>query len=198
MVKSRTCVIIFSTHGSVTLALTSWFEQKEVDLTIITTSIKKGFDTISKIQPNLLVLVTNSTNPTPEYLKSIKSIDPSPSIVLIIDGNATKYHDRADYCDLICQANKLNATTLENLMSKIQPDLNVSIKRAQCTPPILTKKQQEILQYLVNGREPAEIHRILGVSQQAVHVHIKKLHEAFGTESLHKLILLSLRSGLVD
>jgi DNA-binding CsgD family transcriptional regulator len=59
----------------------------------------------------------------------------------------------------------------------------------------LTKREQEVLSYLVAGRTYAEIADALFISEKTVSVHVSNLLRKTGTSSRHEVSALALRTG---
>ncbi len=213
MPKIKINAIVFSTNSLATTALTILFEKHDVNLMEIAAYNKGGLQLVYEQKPDLVVFVTSSHQPNAEYLNSVRSVEPAPRILLIVDDYARKL-ENAQYCigvgeasanaeaslieDCVCLAETFQPEDLTRLLDEIQPQKYVTIRRMSGSPPALTPRQTDVLRLIADGIKVGAIPGLLGISRQAADVHVKKLHQILGTEDLQDLAVLGLRCGLVD
>lgn len=197
MLKSRTRVTIASEVEIVTLGLVKWFESKDVDINISTNFSKSEFRKILETPANLLILVVNDTKISKEAFKSMRLIESSPLILLIVKEGIAKYRYLCLEYESICLIEDLNESILQTFFDKIIQQKLGTIYLSKGEPPNLTETQLETLQLLVSGVDSTQIYTALGLSQQTAHARIKKLYDIFGVKSPTQLIIAGIRSGLV-
>lgn len=221
MPKIKINAIVFSINSLATTALTILFEKHGVNLIGIAGYNKGGLQLVYEQKPDLVVFVTSSDRPNAEYLNSIRSVQPTPRILLIVADCARKLEDKSQYCvgvgkasafaeaslfaerllqkeDCVCLAETFQPEDLTRLLDEIQPQKYVTIRRISGSPPELTPRQTDVLRLIADGIKVGAIPGLLGISRQAADVHVKKLHQILGTEDLQELAVLGLRCGLVD
>jgi DNA-binding NarL/FixJ family response regulator len=198
MPKIKINAIVFSTNSLATTALTILFEKHGVNLIEIAAYNKGGLQLVYEEKPDLVVFVTSSHQPNAEYLNSIRSVEPTPRILLIVADCARKLENESQYCDCVCLAETFQPEDLTRLLDEIQPQKYVTIRRISGSPPALTPRQTDVLRLIADGIKVGAIPGLLGISRQAADVHVKKLHQILGTEDLQELAVLGLRCGLVD
>jgi DNA-binding NarL/FixJ family response regulator len=64
--------------------------------------------------------------------------------------------------------------------------------------PVLTTRELEVLQLIVNGRSNKEIATMLGVSANTVAVHRANIMQAMGIHNTAELVVSAIRQGLVS
>jgi len=64
--------------------------------------------------------------------------------------------------------------------------------------PVLTTRELEVLQLIVNGRSNKEIATMLGVSANTVAVHRANIMQAMGIHNTAELVVCAIRQGLVS
>jgi DNA-binding NarL/FixJ family response regulator len=196
MDKFAVRAMIFSEDSLVKIGLLSLFDKYGVTLIGICTYDQSGFEMVAQSKPDLVIFVTNVSHPSPSYLHSIKSISSPPAILVIVSNNNEVPQDTSN-CDLICRSQSFQPEDLVGLLRQIVLRNYVTISRLPGSPPNLTSSQTRVLQLLSEGKKTKEVSEVLDISRQAVDSQVKKLHQSFGSEDLHELVVLALRSGLV-
>jgi DNA-binding NarL/FixJ family response regulator len=64
--------------------------------------------------------------------------------------------------------------------------------------PVLTTRELEVLQLIVNGKSNKEIATMLGVSANTVAVHRANIMQALGIHNTAELVVYAIRQGLVS
>jgi DNA-binding NarL/FixJ family response regulator len=77
-----------------------------------------------------------------------------------------------------------------------QPDLRTAAEAAATPPADLSKRQIEVLQYLVKGAANKEIAHQLGLSEVTIKVHVAALCRKFGVANRTQLAMAALRVGI--
>ena len=65
-------------------------------------------------------------------------------------------------------------------------------------PPVLTTRELEVLQLIVNGRSNKEIATMLGLSANTIAVHRANIMQAMGIHNSAELVVCAIRQGLVS
>ena len=65
-------------------------------------------------------------------------------------------------------------------------------------PPVLTTRELEVLQLIVNGRSNKEIATMLGLSANTIAVHRANIMQAMGIHNTAELVVCAIRQGLVS
>jgi DNA-binding NarL/FixJ family response regulator len=73
-----------------------------------------------------------------------------------------------------------------------------SLDRAQSmTGPVLTKREQEVLQLIADGMRNKEIAGTLGISEETVHTHLKNTYEKLGVNDRTHALTVAIRRGII-
>lgn len=81
-----------------------------------------------------------------------------------------------------------------SLFQKILQHLSPMLSPAQLR---LTKREAEVLSHLVQGQTNREIAHLLGLTEQAIKIHVSNLLRKTGTYNRTSLSLLAIRQGLI-
>jgi DNA-binding NarL/FixJ family response regulator len=73
-----------------------------------------------------------------------------------------------------------------------------SIAEPPAGQPVLTTRELEVLQLIVNGRSNKEIATVLGVSANTVAVHRANIMGTLGIHNTAELVVYAIRQGLVS
>ena len=91
------------------------------------------------------------------------------------------------------------------MSAKVRPDLSIpreresQFSRYRSTPfSVLTNRQLEILQLIVNGKSDREIASDLGLSKNTVGVHRSNIKKSFGLRKTAQIVVHAIREGLVE
>lgn len=84
----------------------------------------------------------------------------------------------------------LVATLAHEVMSKI-------VKNCQTAGPRLTKRENDVLQWIAAGKSTWEISKVLGISEHGVIHHVRNLLHKFDVTSRHQAVLKAISSGLL-
>ena len=63
--------------------------------------------------------------------------------------------------------------------------------------PVLSKREQEVLQLIADGMRNREIAVKLGISEQTVHTHLKNTFEKMGVNDRTQALVVAIRRGIV-
>jgi DNA-binding NarL/FixJ family response regulator len=77
-------------------------------------------------------------------------------------------------------------TQLDSYFSSNQPD-----------DPILTKREQEVLQLFANGKSTVEVARTLTISQKTVKNHLTSIYQKLNVRDRTEAVLLAVRMGII-
>jgi DNA-binding NarL/FixJ family response regulator len=75
---------------------------------------------------------------------------------------------------------------LDSYFSSNQPD-----------DPILTKREQEVLQLFANGKSTVEVARTLTISQKTVKNHLTSIYQKLNVRDRTEAVLLAVRMGII-
>ncbi|MEZ5263225.1 MAG: response regulator transcription factor [Acidimicrobiales bacterium] len=75
---------------------------------------------------------------------------------------------------------------LDNYFQSNQPD-----------DPILTKREQEVLQLFANGKSTVEVARALTISQKTVKNHLTSIYQKLNVRDRTEAVLLAVRMGII-
>ncbi len=75
---------------------------------------------------------------------------------------------------------------LDNYFSSNQPN-----------DPILTKREQEVLQLFANGKSTVEVARTLTISQKTVKNHLTSIYQKLNVRDRTEAVLLAVRMGII-
>ena len=160
----------------------------------------------TRLQPNVVVMdfalpSMNGAVATRNILKSC----PSTNVLML------SMHSDASYVRTCLEAGAKgyllkNAMDLElvqavkrvaNNESVLDPRLG-SLAALPEQQPVLTTRELEVLQLIVNGRSNKEIATMLGVSVNTVAVHRANIMQAMGIHNTAELVVSAIRQGLVS
>ena len=79
----------------------------------------------------------------------------------------------------------------------IYPDTTPRIKVGLADSTEFTRKELEVLSYLVQGKSLTEIAELMGVDYTTTKTHIKHLKEKTGTTSVSRLAVLAARTKFI-
>lgn len=65
-------------------------------------------------------------------------------------------------------------------------------------PPVLSDRQTEILQLIVDGHSTKQAARRLGITTKTVHNHLNKVYATLGADSMTHAVVAAARLGIVD
>jgi DNA-binding NarL/FixJ family response regulator len=83
-----------------------------------------------------------------------------------------------------------------DLLGRVLTDLTARTAAQQSPLEVLTPREHEVLQCLVDGLSRAEVAACLGVSENTVRTHTQNLLAKLGVHSTLECVALALRSGL--
>jgi DNA-binding NarL/FixJ family response regulator len=63
--------------------------------------------------------------------------------------------------------------------------------------PVLTKREQEVLQLFANGKSTVEVSRTLTISQKTVKNHLTSIYQKLNVRDRTEAVLLAVRMGLI-
>lgn len=63
--------------------------------------------------------------------------------------------------------------------------------------PVLTKREQEVLQLFANGKSTVEVSRALTISQKTVKNHLTSIYQKLNVRDRTEAVLLAVRMGLI-
>lgn len=63
--------------------------------------------------------------------------------------------------------------------------------------PVLTRREQEVLQHFANGRSTIEVARSLTISQKTVKNHLTSIYQKLNVRDRTEAVLLAVRMGLI-
>ncbi len=69
--------------------------------------------------------------------------------------------------------------------------------RSHALIPVLSKREQEVLQLIADGMRNREIAVKLGISEQTVHTHLKNTFEKMGVNDRTQALVVAIRRGIV-
>jgi DNA-binding NarL/FixJ family response regulator len=67
----------------------------------------------------------------------------------------------------------------------------------QPSDPILTKREQEVLQLFANGKSTVEVARALTISQKTVKNHLTSIYQKLNVRDRTEAVLLAVRMGII-
>jgi DNA-binding NarL/FixJ family response regulator len=67
----------------------------------------------------------------------------------------------------------------------------------QPADPVLTKREQEVLQLFANGKSTVEVSRALTISQKTVKNHLTSIYQKLNVRDRTEAVLLAVRMGLI-
>ncbi|MDH4144997.1 MAG: response regulator transcription factor [Acidimicrobiia bacterium] len=93
----------------------------------------------------------------------------------------------------------------ESLMGRMdqrsRPDRVLQLDRYfqsnQPNDPVLTKREQEVLQLFANGKSTVEVARSLTISQKTVKNHLTSIYQKLNVRDRTEAVLLAVRMGLI-
>jgi DNA-binding NarL/FixJ family response regulator len=165
-----------------------------------------GYEAVTeaeRLRPNVVVMdfalpSMNGAEATRNILKSCPA-----TVVLVLS-----MHFDASYVR-ICLAAGAKGYLLKNAMDLelVQAVKRVAANECVLDPrlgshavpaerPVLTTRELEVLQLIVNGRSNKEIATMLGVSANTVAVHRANIMQAMGIHKTAKLVVCAIRQGL--
>lgn len=68
---------------------------------------------------------------------------------------------------------------------------------SQATHPVLTKREQEVLQLIAEGMRNKEIAVALQISEKTVHTHLKNIYEKLSVQNRTQALSVAIRRGIV-
>jgi two-component system response regulator DegU len=94
----------------------------------------------------------------------------------------------------------------ESMMARPDPRAHSTNRVAQLdkyfrpreiTDPVLTKREQEVLQLFANGKSTVEVARCLTISQKTVKNHLTSIYQKLNVRDRTEAVLLAVRMGLI-
>ena len=72
-----------------------------------------------------------------------------------------------------------------------------SVTASRATHPLLTKREQEVLQLIAEGMRNKEIAAALQISEETVHTHLKNIYEKLNVQDRTQALTVAIRRGIV-
>jgi two-component system, NarL family, response regulator DegU len=71
------------------------------------------------------------------------------------------------------------------------------VRPAESHDPVLTRREQEVLQLFANGKSTVEVARSLTISQKTVKNHLTSIYQKLNVRDRTEAVLLAVRMGLI-
>ncbi len=91
---------------------------------------------------------------------------------------------------------------LDRILQALEQDVEARHRRTEqerleSRLTLLTPREREVMQLVVDGKTTKQIARQLGTSDRTIEVHRKHVMKKMGADSLARLVMLAIRCGLV-
>ena len=88
--------------------------------------------------------------------------------------------------------------TTTTLRRPTSPQIDDYFKRKDPNAaPVLTKREQEVLQLFANGKSTIEVARQLTISQKTVKNHLTSIYQKLNVRDRTEAVLLAVRMGVI-
>lgn len=186
---------------------------KDIEIVGLTASVKKAVEMTKKLQPDVVVMsLSLALQDEMESIRQMRSQSPGSRILVFsclekeefvmqaLKAGASGFLSKKAGLMELEQA----VTRLAQGESWLSPSLityvldQVTQENREIKPIVkLTKREQEVLQYMASGYGNQEIAGLMSLSMATVHSHVSHLLEKLNASNRTQAVIFAMRAGLI-